>query len=152
MADTFNILDFNNDLRGALVVPSGTVTLIDNQTNIVPFTVVEYDRGGWYDPGDDTRLTVPEGVEFAIVTARCELTALTVGFQRNEIQFNGSALFTGNDVNEFDVSFRMGQTQTAILPVKGGDFFELAVTLLSLTGNKVVNNNLTWFNIAAFRS
>ena len=140
--------------NGALVTPTVATSTPNVVATIIPMGAETYDNGDWFDFGTPTRLTVPAGVDFVQVSARCTISGVVgASNQLYSILKNGTPIYTGNASEFFNIPFFAsiaGSIHTAIIPVVAGDFFELQVIPVGGGAGMTVNIGGTWFSINAF--
>jgi len=109
---------------GACLQLSGNEVLSPG-ANVISWSVALYDRGGWANLGaNPTRLTVPPGVSYVVVSMGAEVDKVAGQFNIRD-DFNGSdslIIQTGQQVIG-DRNFSLSAT-TPALPVSAGDYFE----------------------------
>lgn len=118
--------------RGALVY-LGTPFIAQNGARaMVPFSEVEYDTDGFYDPSEPTKLTVPAGVTKVRLGSSHIWANNTVGLRQVVIKknygVNGSDGFfpgCGPGMNNANASTTSDpHARTAVICVNEGDFFQ----------------------------
>ena len=118
---------------------------------LVPWQQAVYDTDSFWSAGAPTRITIPAGVTRVRLHGSCELTTSgNAGSLAAFVWRNGSRLRynTGPSVRNGTTGFgdNVASTDTAVISVVPGDFFELNVFRSGLTGaNDVQFDRSTWF-------
>ena len=143
---------------GAMAKKSGNQTGANYTTfTAVAFDAESYDNGGWHDNvTNNTRLTVPSGVTFVIVTAAMYVqnvaaNAVAYAVIRKNGSFNydgaaGAIYLTPN--NGGGTNERLVNVKTGAVPVTAGDYFELFYLEVTDTSVDIIAAN-TNFSIRA---
>lgn len=139
-------------LNGALVKLSSNLTGQNFSTPAaIPFSTESYNTDGWHDNAtNNSRLTVPSGVNYARLNASIELNDLTTG-QETLVYIAKNGITTTFPLHIFRGHFRdvvqVGWTiDTGWLPVTPGDYFEFFVGSVGDT-SCTVNERATYLSV-----
>jgi len=114
--------------KGAFVTLAVNQPLPDNVGQIITFGVEQYDIGGWFDPGDPTKLTVPADVTRVRVCASFVCTLNVNGMRQIVIKKNGADIGPGTGALNTPANARTTTdigAFTAVLEVVPGDYFQV---------------------------
>ncbi|WP_372743177.1 glycosyl hydrolase family 28-related protein, partial [Neptunomonas sp.] len=149
---TTKILDQGtNNIRfsaSAIATRSGNQSISDVTVTPINWNAEQRDDCGWHDNAtNNTRLTVPPGVDRVIVSASIVWDNNSVGERLVRITKNGSQ-FPGTAASRIAASTNTSQNvTTGALNVVSGDYFELEVRQSSTAALNVLADNATWFSI-----
>jgi hypothetical protein len=103
------------------------------------------DVGGWFDgSSDNTRFTVPSGVQLVRLTAGMITSDTGTGPSGIALRLNGSVVVGLPRATAQATSKRVSAV-SAIIPVSAGDFFEYRV--FSTAASNLLTSTATWFAI-----
>lgn len=139
--------------KGALLMISSAQEFAPNQLITVRWDYADYDTDNFYSSSAPTRITVPEGLNFAKFTVNLRLVndkvdSVLLTITKNDSPFNG----------RFDVRHNIGdgtrstiQGSTPFIPVDKGDYFEVNFRHQSSSSVSVdiADNSASWFSIEA---
>lgn len=139
--------------RGALVKLSADITGINATAGYtIGWTAETYDTDSAHDnTTNNSRLSVPSGVNYVRVAAQVSLNNLTAGnYTQLGLRKSGSSSFDGHAVNFNQIGTIINPTvvmMSPVLAVTGGtDYFEVALTVQSDTSVDITAVN-SWFAI-----
>lgn len=107
-------------------LPVGVPTLLQFQSE-------DYDTGGFFDVGQNTRMTVPAGVSVVELGSYIQFTGVsetlaTVTGSFAQIRHRNAANALISDFRVIGITTLIGSYLTEPIPVNLGDYFEIAVT------------------------
>lgn len=118
--------------RGALLTRATDYMDFDENTPILaPWEQAEYDTDGFFSLTQPTRITIPTGVHKVRISGQVALpSSITAHSAYVTAYKNGLPDYPGQGVQNFrqsadGFSNNVYQTQSAIIPVVAGDYFEL---------------------------
>lgn len=129
--------------QGALIGVSPPVNMGNGDEIAMPFANLSYDIGGFYNPIQNTRLTVPQGVSHVRLT-----TSISRDNQSGQLFVrltkNGVADVIGMPIADTDTTGGDSVSlSSAVVPVVAGDYFEV---LVFVAGSSTINTS-SWFSI-----
>jgi hypothetical protein len=143
-----------SSFSGAFVQSTATQSLVNNTLTAVIWDSETHDIGGWHDNvTNNTRLTVPSGVNYVVVAAGIEFANNATGLRACTMRKNGSGI-AGMGASMINAQAD-GSNATRInvvsapLAVTAGDYFELFAQQTSGGALNVTNGTTTWFAIRA---
>jgi hypothetical protein len=154
LAGLFSGASYVAPFRGVLLARTSELTNFATPPLIVPWEEAAYNTSGFWNLSQPTRITIPPGVSLARLSMSLAITA-------SGTAHGAFASVTKNSITEFlgstAFSIRQGGTgfisniynsQTAIIPVVAGDFFECR---LNLSGQAPTMNDIlvsySWFSL-----
>lgn len=148
-----SIVPVSEPFRGALVRLAASWTGIPSWPGVIAWTEEVYDTDAFWALGAPTRLTVPAGVSKVRLIGGANFEALaTAGSISLEVLKNGAALPVGGP----SFNMRAGATGSSenaasvvspVLPVTGGDYFELQATASMSGQDQILTGKGTYFGI-----
>jgi len=142
------ITNVSSAFRGVLVDKASVLQTITNATNTpLTWTSEQYDTDNIHDNAvNNTRLTVPAGVTKVRIWGKYRWDNSNSGERRGSITKNGLFTYVGmgqiSDAAHDEINIT--QTQTAILTVTNGDYFEFQA-LQSSGASLGVQGSVAWF-------
>jgi hypothetical protein len=136
---------------GALVKRTADQTGANYTTQAaIPFDAEVYDTDNWHDNvTNNTRLTVPSGVNYAMLWGQVWMTGFSASQFALEIHKNGViALGCGSMVMTYSGTSQTLTIGTAPIPVSPGDYFELKFSVATDTTINI-ESELTCFSARA---
>lgn len=137
-----------SSFKGALVGRTTNITITGSSETAIPFTTETYDTDGFHDNvTNNTRLTIPSGVNYVVLTAGIAYTDAGGSTYQIQIKKNGTTTNSGlgRVVVPGDGSVTlMYNLSSAPVSVTAGDYFE--VTFFHPTTNIDVQST-SWFGI-----
>jgi len=112
---------------GALVKKSADETAANyTSQTAIPFNAEEYDVGGWHDTvTNNTRLTVPSGVAFAVFSGAVWTSSQSNAYHNLALFKNGAIVLGGAGIVTSVAGGTILSYTSSPLAVTAGDYFEL---------------------------
>jgi hypothetical protein len=131
-------------MNGAMVYRSTDTTADYSSPFVITWDSELYDVGGWHDNvTNNSRLTVPSGVDYVILATTVYLTGVTGGLNPfARFKKNGTQSFSGSVVastyNDSSLNPRVISLVSPPIPVVAGDYFEVDIDTESDASSTIV--------------
>lgn len=140
-------------VRAATVRRTTNLTLTSGAGAAVTWPSAVIDTGGIFNPGQPSRLTVPQGSYMCSVGAKVTYAAGAAGVRSLEILHNGARTKIGLPALVINAA-ATGETYMTVwsdpIPVQPGDYFELVVFHTQGANLDVLPLEKTWFTLRCF--
>jgi hypothetical protein len=138
---------------GCSVALSGNFSTATGVNEILPWDTETYDEGSWHDNvTNNTRLTVPSGVSYVVITVQIAWQFNNTGLRTLSMVLNGTTPVQGRGETVLDATNSGSQFQTIVtgpIAVTPGDYFEFRALQNSGGAVNVLSDSRTWAAIQA---